>query len=798
MENSINRLPVDALQRLEFHKILEWTAGFCKAGPGAQRIRGIHPSVDRSMVSARLEEAKEGLKILDAGVRIPIGEYVDITEYFPMLSIEDSVLDKEEVLEIRRVLQSAKDLVQFFKDEKQIIFPALSSLVAQWSYDDAPLKTLDHYLDEEGEIRESASPELKRIRGAIRSKSREGDRVFQEVMARLRRSGQLADSPESMRNGRRVLAVLAEHKRQVRGIIHDESASGKTVFIEPEEVIPVNNDLIDLASEERREIYRILKDICKGLREHLPALKVYLEGIVHFDELQARVEAGRSLNGIVPEVHDRAMFKLVGARHPLLFLKNRPLGKETIPFTFHLFGPNRLMILSGPNAGGKSVTMKAVGLIQAMAQSGFPVPVGEGSELGIFHKIFADIGDQQSLEDDLSTYSSRLRNMKDFIEHSDDRTLVLIDEFGTGTDPKFGGAMAESILYALNKKEVFGIITTHYSNLKHFAYRQKGLLNGSMNFDREHLAPTYELVVGKPGSSFTFEIAQKVGLPSKVLDAARKKAGAEAVSFDELLIKLQEEKMNLEAKLASLEEKQKAVDKLMQNYQQLSSDLQLQRKKFKLEVKAQQLHDETRRARELDKYLREIREKESKEAAELAAQAAKKEKEQLVAEVSELRKEVVPRDAEKWKHKLVIGASVKMLHGGQTGEILQIGKNQAQVRVGMLRMTVPLDELIPVNSHIEPVRGTGIQTRLVEAQSKFEPKLDVRGMRREEVLQIMEAYLDEAMMAGARHLRIVHGKGNGILRKAVHESLRSYPHSLQFSHPEEEDGGNGVTLVELT
>lgn len=797
MKDTTGVMPADALERLEFNKILEWAAAFCYATPGAEELLATIPSTDPILIKKRLDEVNEGLKLSEAGLDLPLGPYIDVRPFFPMLSVQDSVLGIEEVISIRDLLKLVKTLDEFFDRDKALVFPTLSTMVRDWSYDNVALKVLDKFLDEDGQIKEEASPVLKRIRQAYRAKSREVDKVFEQVMARLRKAGSLADSPETMRNGRRVLSVLAEFKRQVRGIIHDESASGKTVFIEPEEVIPINNDLIDLSSEERREIYRIIKDICNLLRGYIPALEVYQEGIIQMDVVRARVVGGRAMEATVPEVKDKPMFQLFQARHPLLLLKNKPLNRKTVPFTFHLHEPNRLMILSGPNAGGKSVTMKAVGLLQAMVQSGFAIPAAEGTVTGIFHNFFADIGDQQSLEDDLSTYSSRLRNMKDFLGKSNERTLVLIDEFGTGTDPKFGGAMAESILYALNKMGVFGIITTHYSNLKQFAFRQKGLLNGSMNFDRGNLAPTYELVVGKPGSSFTFEIAQKVGLPEEVLSAARKKAGAEAVSFDDLLIQLQEDKQVLENKINELEEKQKAVDKLMQNYQYMSSELQLQRKKFKLEVKAQQLHDETHRTRELDRYLREIREKESKEAILLAAKEAKKGKQSLEEEVIQLREAIVPKDVEKWKDRLKVGASVKLVHGGQTGEILSLGTKKAEVRVGVMRMSVPINEIIPVSGHIEAVRGQGVQTRLMEAQNKFESRLDVRGMKREEILPLMEAYLDEAVLAGASAFRIIHGKGSGVLRKAVHEALKSYPHALRFSHPSEEEGGTGLTLVEL-
>lgn len=797
MVKALQILPGDVFDRLEFNKFLEWAGSYCMAEPGREMLLNATPAIDHTQIVRILDEVNEVLSYISSGGSLPLSEYQDIRGLMPMLRIQDSVLPIEDVLSIRHLVGIIAGFHELFTSDEAVKYPRLKSIVEAWDYDPSLLDFMDSYLDEEGEIKEDASPDLKRIRKSIRSKAREADRVFHDVMKKLRSTGSLAESPESTRNGRRVLAVLAEHKRQVKGIIHDESSSGKTVFIEPEAVIPVNNDLIDLAAEERREIYRILKDVCNEIRFHIDKLPVYLHGVIYIDAIQARVNASRQYGGIVPDIKDKSMFKLYQARHPLLLLKNNKENKVTVPFNYHLHQPNRLMILSGPNAGGKSVTMKAVGLLQLMVQSGFPVPVGDGTEMGVFHKFFADIGDQQSLEDDLSTYSSRLKNMKDFLGSSDERTMVLIDEFGTGTDPKFGGALAESILYALNKIGVYGIITTHYSNLKQFAYKHKGLLNGSMNFDRKNLTPTYELVVGKPGSSFTFEIAQKVGLPGKVLEAARKKAGSEAVSFDELLIKLQEEKAVLEGRISALEEKEKAADKLIRNYQQMANELQVQRKKFKMEVKASQLHDESRRAREIERYLRELREKESLKAAEEAVRKAKQEKQELAQEIDKLRQEVLPQNTEKLREKLKVGASVKLVHGGQTGEILQMDKKKAEVLVGALRISVPVNELVPIEGFIEPVKGRGVQARLLEAHAKFERKLDVRGMRREEVMKLMETYLDEAMLAGARNCEIVHGKGNGILRKAVHQALKSYPHALKFHHPEDESGGSGVTLVDI-
>lgn len=797
MEKTVAYIPADALERVEFDKLLDWCSTQCCSELGRDAVLALRPSADFHEIQSRLSEVRDGMMVRLAGKQIPLDAFSDIRPAMPLLAVQDSVLGLEEILDIWRLLSLTDELVRFLSGEDLKEANALKAIASALYYEREPLELLAHYLDEEGEIRESASPELKRIRSSIRSKMREADQVFQAALNRHRKAGLLAEAPESMKGGRRVLSVPAEHKRRVRGIIHDESASGKTVFIEPEEVIPVHNDIVELHAEERREIYKILRALCTGLRVHIPALLRYQEALVRVDVIRALVACGMSLKGIVPAIHDRPMFKWYNARHPLLFMKNKELGKRTVPFNYELRADNRLMILSGPNAGGKSVTMKAMGLIQLMLQSGFPVPLDEGSECGIFHKIFVDIGDQQSLEDDLSTYSSRLTNMKNFIEHSDDRTLVLIDEFGTGTDPKFGGAMAESILFALNKKSVFGIVTTHFSNLKQFAYKHKGLLNGSMNFDREKLSPSYELIVGKPGSSFTFEIAEKVGMPPSILQAARKKAGSEAVSFDELLIKLQEEKTELSSRIEQLEQKQKDLDRLIANYEALMLELQVQRKKLKLEVKTQKLHDEAERNRLLEKYMRELREQQNVARLKEEAEAQRQVKRELAEEIKGLREDLSPVSGPEVLSELVPGAFAKLLHSGQTGEVISVSKKQAELRVGALRMRVQLKDLVPVKSHIDTQQGGGVSSKLLESHASFNPRLDVRGMRREELIRMLELYLDEAMLAGVHSFQIVHGKGNGVLKKAVRETLKSYPHELRYSHPEDAAGGTGVTLVEV-
>ena len=504
--------PKDLFEKLEFNKVIDLTVKECLGDLGVEAAKAIQPSTNLKVIQRSLAEVAEMKLSITENDKFPGAAYFEINEELKMLEIAGYVLPEEGLQRINTILLLTRDIFSFFKPEKRDLYPHLYQIIQSVTFDESLIQEIERVIDEEGNIRPDASPELARIRRAVNGKQRELDRVFRGIIQDYRGKGMLTDNVESFRNGRRVLSVPAEHKRQVRGIIHDESASGKTTFIEPERVIEINNDIFDLHQKEKREIYRILKDLSALLRPYTPLMRIYQSLLVRYDVVQAKARLGIRINGEQPELQEKPTFQIIEGYHPLLLLKNKQYAKKTVPFTLDLHKPNRLLMLSGPNAGGKSITLKSVGLIQLMVQSGFLVPLDPVSKLGIFENFFADIGDQQSLEDDLSTYSSHLKNMRTFLETADDKSLVLIDEFGSGTDPAIGGAIAESILRELNFKKIFGVITTHYSNLKIFAFKTKGIVNGSMNFDKDTLSPTYELKVGKPGSSYAYEIAQKSGL----------------------------------------------------------------------------------------------------------------------------------------------------------------------------------------------------------------------------------------------------------------------------------------------
>ncbi|MBK8922858.1 MAG: Smr/MutS family protein [Saprospirales bacterium] len=692
-----------------------------------------------------------------------------------------------------------RDIFKFFTSLKKEIYPKLYDIIRPLSFDESLIRAISSVFYEDGEIRPDASPELIRIRRDMQHKARELDHRFRQLIQDYRSKGWLSDTPESFRNGRRVLSVPAEHKRKIRGIIHDESDTGRTVFIEPEQVIEVNNDIFDLEGEERREIFRILRDLSDTIRPYGPLLGQYLETLIRLDVIQAKARLAQSMRAGMPVLKEKPLIGVRKGYHPLLYLKNKSLGRKTVPFELRLNAENHILVLSGPNAGGKSVAMKSVGLLQLMVQSGLLIPVHELSEFGIFEQVFADIGDQQSLDDDLSTYSSRLQNARIFLEKATPRTLVLVDEMGSGTDPKPGGAIAESVLQGLYRKGVFAVITTHYSNLKVFAFRNQGILNGNMHFDKDTLSPTYELKIGRPGSSYAFEIAAKSGLPKPIIDHARNRTGSET-AVDDILIELQREKQELEEHLATVLAKEQSLERLIKTYDSMHQDLEIRRNRLKLDQKEFELRQSAQAGREVEKMLRQLREEKNLERMQQAAKDLRREQSEKARQVDDINAEVVKMEEKAAPagavRPLRAGDYVRLRAGGATGRIEEIKGNKAHLTMGGLTVMVGVRDLLPVAPPVQQV-ATNAYADLQQAAA-FESKIDIRGMSKEEALRVLEKFVDDALLSNAAVLRILHGKGDGILRKLVRHKLKEYGGNLvRIYHPSQESGGDGVTIVEL-
>ena len=786
--------PKDIKEKLEFNKVIEFIQMECLSAMAVEYFQQMQIYTDSTIIQQLLNEADEYKKALLRNEHFPISSFESITHDVQLVRKEGYVLEIDSIRNIYRIVSIGHELTKYFQDTEKAKFnPIISGIVSNIIIDKTLTKEIDRVLDEEGEVRPNASEELLRISKLIKSKERELDKIFNSELDNYKNKGYLVDTLESLRNGRRVLTVSAEHKRKIHGIIHDESATGKTVYIEPENVMHINQEVYNLYAERRHEIYKILRALCGFIRPYSDALLSVQHILVKLDTIRAKAKFAYRINAGKPFIQQKPVFDFKSAFNPVLTLKNEKTGDPVLPFDLELHGPNRILVLSGPNAGGKSVALKSVGLLQMMIQSGMLVPADENSKFGIFEKIFVDIGDQQSLEDDLSTYSSHLRNMKITTEEADKQTLVLIDEFGSGTDPKIGGAIAEAILNDLNHKKIFGVITTHYSNLKYFAFKTSGVVNGSMEFDKLHLRPTFKMQVGKPGSSFAYEIAEKIGLDHRIVKYAQHKTGKNEKAIDDMLITLMSEKKEYEDKLASVIEKQDRLDRLMFSYDQMNADLDIKRKKIKLQAKEQDAQKVMDQSKEMQKILKEIKHSKNEERAIQASVALKKKQEDTLKELEILKMEVFAKEIRTTKEKLIVGSFVRMRNGTTTGEILQIDKGVAEVQMGFLKLKVALIDLILAKEPIE-MRSKSINTP-TQSNEMPDTKIDIREYTKSDALNMLQNFMDKALLNNTYELRIIHGIRTGVLKNEVRKMLRQYKDVKEVWHPEPDKGGEGVTLV---
>jgi DNA mismatch repair protein MutS2 len=499
---------------------------------------------------------------------------------------------------------------------------------------------------------------------------------------------------------------------------------------------------------------------------------------------------GNAYKGQKPKMQENATLHLIQARHPLLYLKNKGKGKEVIAFDLVLNPPNRILILSGPNAGGKSILMKATGLIQVMAQCGMLIPADGGSVMGVMKRISVDIGDQQSIEEDLSTYSSRLKNMKNTLDTADESTLILVDEFGSGTDPKIGGAIAEAILDVLVQRGSYGVLTTHYPNIKMYAHRTTGVVNGAMMFDKEKIIPTYQLKIGKPGSSFAFEIAARTGLPNDVIEYARKSAGVQTVELEDLIHDLDHKNQKLDEEIRSVKDRQRELDRLIANYEQLRLDLEIKRKRFKIDQKKASLHEVSQYSKEMNRLIKDLRNEKDAEKAKEQIERIKEKQKGVTDEIKQLAENLDEGSGR--KQIIKEGDHVRLRSTQQSGLVVRVGKDNAVVIIGQMHMTLPLAELVIAKAPLEIKPQRSLQTDVVD-YTRFENELDIRGMLPEEATHYLERFIDAAFMSHQSHIRIVHGKGTGTLRQIVARIMKAYPFK-SIQHPPKNEGGDGVTI----
>ena len=690
--------PESALQQLEFDKIKALLAEHCTTEYARDKAQDLRIHTRREFIELELRQAHEFKLLTQNGQYFPNDHTLNLARELKLLGIPGAVLGGEQFMQIRRLAESMQSIFRWFDPERRVAYPALAKVIEHTHYEKSIITAIDEVLDESGTVRDNASEELANIRLSLFRRRNELRRVFDRILSKLGKSGYVADIEESFLNGRRVVAIFAEHKRQVKGILHGESDTRRTSFIEPEETIELNNEVFSLEHAESKEVYRILRELTSKLSVQAPLLQTWHDILGEFDFIRAKARLAYDMNGNFPQLMDKAHVHLRQAYHPLLYLYNQRNKKPTIPTNITLNEKERLLVISGPNAGGKTVTMKTVGLLQLMIQSGLLIPVHPDSELGIFKQIMIHIGDTQSLEFELSTYSSHLKNMKYFMENANGRTLFFIDELGSGSDPNLGGAFAEVILEELVRKHSIGIVTTHYLNLKVMANKTPGVINGAMAFDETNLQPLYKLIIGKPGSSYTFSIAERIGLEPRLIQRARTLVDQDHFRLDKLLNATEQD-------LRDLEKKEKDLNKLLKENEKLKKEMEALIHRERHDQQVELLKQQNRITEERIAYLKEM---ERKLRQIIFDWRKAEDKNEVIRQMQALlfkqkEKQVNDKVKKKFDAKYTeiggnaqIGNKVMMKQNHQVGTVKEIRGKKAIVQVGLVPITVEISDLIVV------------------------------------------------------------------------------------------------------
>jgi DNA mismatch repair protein MutS2 len=696
--------PESAYIQLEFDKVKELLKAYCQCEYAKQKADQLRIHTHKKFIDTELKQSHEYKQLIQNGIHFPNDYTLNLYKELKFLSISGAVLAGDQLLEIRKLAESMEKIFRWFDTERRQAYEGLTEIIKDTYYEKAIIALIDDVVDEQGQVKDSASPELAEIRMNLYRKRNELRRVFEKIISRLNKQGYLADIEESFMNGRRVVAVFAEQKRMVKGILHGESDSRRTAFIEPEETSHLNNEVSHLENDERKEIYRILRKLTERLSAYSELLKVYHIILGEFDFIRAKAKFAMDISGEYPLVADKAQIHLVNGYHPLLFLYNKKLNKPTIPLTLSLDQSRRILLISGPNAGGKTVAMKTIGLLQMMVQSGLLVPVNPSSHFGIFKQLMIHIGDTQSLEFELSTYSSHLIHMKYFMENANGKTLFFIDELGSGSDPSLGGAFAEVIMLELLKKHSYGVVTTHYLNLKVMAGKTAGIVNGAMAFDEKRLQPQFQLIVGKPGSSYTFSIAERIGLDKRLIEKAKSLVDEDQYRLDKLLNRTEQD-------LRDIAKKDKELHHLIKENERLQKEMEKVMDKEKHRQQVAVLKEQNKISEQRIAYLKDMERK----LKEITLQWKKEEdKTKLIKAISGLlfnrgEKQKASKMQKKIESKyeeiggeIKIGDKVKMKRNLQVGEVLEIKGKRAVVKIGLLPMQVELVDLVVVIDKKEP------------------------------------------------------------------------------------------------
>lgn len=838
--------PSNFENKIQFSEIRSLLKGYCLCQLGKDKVDEMAFSGDVAVINTMLRQTREFRRLQEESDDFPLQFFFDMRESVKRIRLEGTHLEENEIFDLRRSLETIAAIVRFLdrgSDEGVYDYPTLHELTEGVLTFPEILRRIDQILDKYGKVKDSASPALADIRMQLHKAEGSVSRTLYSILRAAQSEGLVdKDVTPTVRDGRLVVPIAPGLKRKIKGIVHDESSTGKTVFVEPTEVVEANNRIRELEAEERREVVRILVDFTKLVRPYVNEIIYAYLLLAEIDFIRARAEFAALVGGIEPEVQASPVIDWISSRHPLLWLALKKQDKPVVPLDITLTRDRHILIISGPNAGGKSVCLKTVGLLQYMLQCGLSVPMSERSTVGVFKNLMIDIGDEQSIENDLSTYSSHLLNMKNMMRQANDGTLLLIDEFGTGTEPQIGGAMAEAVLNQFVKKQAWGVITTHYQNLKHYADSHDGIANGAMLYDRHEMRPLFQLAIGQPGSSFAIEIARKTGIPEEVIKEASEMVGSDYIQSDKYLQDIVRDKRYWENKRQNVHQREKELERTVARYEKEIADLEQSRKDIlrKAKEQAEELLKESNK--KIENAIREIRENQAEKeetkrireelnefkagVSEIDAKAnddliAKKirqiqerkerhkkhkdEKAERERQAAAKLREAASKAAKKEGRNLEVGDSVKIKGLSTVGKIESMDGKNATVIFGGMRTKMPASRLEYVDmaeakkEDVAPVFNVSRETRetIDNRKLNFHQDLDVRGMRGDEALNAVMYFIDDACLVGMSRVRILHGKGNGILRQLIRQYLATVPSVTSFRDEHVQFGGAGITVVDI-
>lgn len=828
-------------QKIGFDQIRTLIKNKCLCSLGEEQVDEMNFSDDFNDINRQLEQVTEFVSILQGEEDFPDQNFFDVRSSLKRIRVEGMYMDESELFDLRCSLETIRNIVSFFQKEddgdedsdlNNTPYPNLKELAGDVMVFPQLTSRINNILDKFGKIKDNASPELLQIRRELSATAGSISRNLTSILRKAQAEGYVdKDVTPTVRDGRLVIPVAPGMKRKIRGIVHDESATGKTVFIEPAEVVEANNRIRELEGEERREIIRILTEFSKEIRPHIPAILLSYAFLAKIDFIRAKAIFCIEIKGVKPSFENRQIVDWFDAIHPLLQMSLSKHNKKVVPLEIALDRKNRILLISGPNAGGKSVCLKTVGLLQYMLQCGILVPMNERSHAGIFGSIFIDIGDEQSIEDDLSTYSSHLTNMKNMMKNCNDRSIILIDEFGGGTEPQIGGAIAEAVLKRFNAKKTFGVITTHYQNLKHYAEDNEGVINGAMLYDRHEMRALFQLQIGNPGSSFAVEIARKIGLPEEVIVDASEIVGSEYIQSDKYLQDIVRDKRYWETKRQNIRKREKQMEDTIALYEKELAELEKNRKEIlkKAKEEAERLLQESNA--KIENTIRTIKEAQAEkertknarqELTDFRQEVEKLDKaalEEKIARKMDKLREKQERKKERKEQKankaetavqtpkvkpIEVGGHVRIKGQTSVGQVMEINGKNAVVMFGLMKTNVKTDRL----EHAEAPKPTltttkasfvssATQDSMYEKKLNFKHEIDVRGMRADEAIQAVTYFIDDAILVGVSQVRILHGTGSGILRTMIRQYLSTVPNVKSFHDEHVQFGGAGLTVVNL-